>query len=894
MQEHIKKYIDVKKSGHNAIAKCPFHTDSSPSLYIYPNNYHCFACKAHGNVIDFEMHQKNLTFREAIFELGSLYQIEIALEDEVKKNAKQKNDEVVSLKIEEFHKDLKKRLFELSESALKTFLIHHVSEIGYLDKPDLLKNFARDLNLSLSLELLEGGNFYVLPFQTERGKILGFLFLKLEMELSLNVPYAQHEFKLFLSDETYYHPLINFPQARKNIVHKRLIVATNVFDFFFLLKHGVSNSAFIPINYVSGKTYQFFSKFVTNVFLIVSEEIKDIPSADQSVFVLIRWVKKDFSEKVKFYQSLDEKTVEDWVFGANKIKPKSTLNTENEVKGIKEKKTQKKYEIGFLEKTSSFYHRILLHPSSQHVVEYLEKRGFGLDDIKEWNLGFCPRDSILTRALLKDNTDIQIFLDLGILRVSQKKMQYYDFFYDRFVIPILNHFGECVALGGRILDDTQKVPKYINSSESTLFSKSKILFNYYSATNHIVENGYVIVVEGYMDCMTLVKHGVRNVVAVMGTALTYDHLCSLSQITQRIILCFDSDSAGQQAIKKSFLSNLKFPSLILEVIELPSAKDPDEFVKNHGIAAFLNIIKNQTIIVYEYVTQMIQSYSRDMEEFVLNLTEEFRSYELFAQSKLGQNFSNYLLETYHIQSKKIFNKNVHHAADGQEISLISQESSYVPTWSAKSVLEIKIIFTFFYCALRDLPKKMFAILIMRMESIEEEDYKSDNYLFHRAYERQISEDGKKILQELFCECQKKHYASCTQLLEKEIENFSALTKILAAYIKKHSSILVKSGVDFLIEHPGMPPQQKRGVFDCNQVFSAKNAQFLRFQLKNIELIGQCNELVKMLVELLLQLELSEIDFQLEQYSKTHFNQHIDTKVAGLIQEREIRRVLLVG
>lgn len=831
------------------------------------------------------MHQKSLSFRDAVFELGSLYQIDIEIENEDKK-IKQDNEQF-TLNVEELQKNLKKQFFELTDSPIKKFLSDYLSEIGYLNHLNQIHEFSTDLVAKVPSHIDDKTDFYTIPFQNERNKILGFLCLKLDMETTLEVPYSKYEFSIFFSDEQQEHLVINFPQARKHSLNKSFVIATNSLDFFYCLKQGLHNVLLTNENNLSKKLYYFFSKFVLNLYIIISEDVKHIPESDKQPVLFVRWVKKIFFEKIKFYQSLQGDLFGDWIFGAKKLKVNRKVNEATSQCFAKLTKTKKK-EIQILEKTSSFYHRILLHPSSQHVVQYLNARGLDINDINEWNIGFCPRESILTRALLKENNDLSVFIELGLLRLSQRKNQYYDFFYDRFVIPILNHTGECVALGGRILDDFQKVPKYINSAESILFSKSKILFNFYRASESIIENGYVIIVEGYMDCITLFKHGVCNVVAVMGTALTVEHLLSLSQITKRVLLCFDSDVAGKLAIKKSFLSNLRFPNLILEVIEIPFEKDPDEYVKNYGIESFLTIVKNHTVIIYDYVTKMIQQKSRDIDDFVVNMQEEFKSAELSVQSILGQEFKNYLSDTYAIKMENIFGKK------GHNVSLIlnSKIISNIPAWSIKNILEIKILFAFFYCPFEVMPKKILNIFVQQSNQLQQNNEQNFE-LFYQAYENQISVEGKIILSDLFFQAQKQKYLSCNDLTIHDIADLHEVSKVFVAYIKKFSSIIVSIGADFLLDL-NFHPQQKNNSFDFNQVFQSKNVQFLRIQLKSIDLSIKHHKLVQVFVELLLQLELSEIDSKLEAYSKTHFNQNLQDSFNNLLHEREIRRVLLMS
>ncbi|MFA6283847.1 MAG: DNA primase [Desulfurivibrionaceae bacterium] len=232
------------------------------------------------------------------------------------------------------------------------------------------------------------------------------------------------------------------------------------------------------------------------------------------------------------------------------------------------------------EKAAELFHqRLLSDPGAQKAREYLASRGIPEEITKEFRLGFAPDSwNFLVNALPKQNITTEAAKEAGLI-VVRDNGGFYDRFRNRVMFPIVGLTGRVVAFGGRILDDGQ--PKYMNSPESPVFDKSRTLFGLYQNREYIRQAKNCLVVEGNFDLLSLVVHGVRNVVAPLGTALTQAHVRSLEGYTDEVILLFDGDQAGLKAAMRSvplFLSE----QVTAKVAVLPENHDPDTFVREFG------------------------------------------------------------------------------------------------------------------------------------------------------------------------------------------------------------------------------------------------------------------------------------------------------------------------
>ena len=228
-----------------------------------------------------------------------------------------------------------------------------------------------------------------------------------------------------------------------------------------------------------------------------------------------------------------------------------------------------------------FYHQLLLKQAEGSLVsQYVKSRGITQEVIETFELGWAPDSwDTLARYLVDDKKyDKKVAETAGLIKPG--KMGHIDRFRGRLMFPIKDRGGHVIAFGGRIITEGEKAAKYLNSPETPIYHKSGVLFGYHEALQKIRKENRIVVAEGYMDVIALVKAGVENAVAVAGTALTDRHAELASRACRRVTLMFDSDTAGVNAIKKSG-PILMAKGLETYVAILPGAKDPDEFVKQN-------------------------------------------------------------------------------------------------------------------------------------------------------------------------------------------------------------------------------------------------------------------------------------------------------------------------
>ncbi len=226
---------------------------------------------------------------------------------------------------------------------------------------------------------------------------------------------------------------------------------------------------------------------------------------------------------------------------------------------------------------AKFYRKILESKAGEEATEYLVNRGLTAKTIENWEIGYSPDsfDSLL-KALQSKNVDQKLALDAGVLAKSEKG-KVFDRFRGRVMFPIHNFYGNIVGFSARILkgDDSAK---YINSPETPIYNKSKIMFGLYFAREAIRKADEVVIVEGQMDAVSAHQADFTNTVATSGTALTEDHLRLLGRLTKNLKFCFDADNAGLAALRRA--GELALPlGFRIKVIKLAGAKDPDELIK---------------------------------------------------------------------------------------------------------------------------------------------------------------------------------------------------------------------------------------------------------------------------------------------------------------------------
>ena len=253
------------------------------------------------------------------------------------------------------------------------------------------------------------------------------------------------------------------------------------------------------------------------------------------------------------------------------------------------------------EATLWFHDTLLKKEFAEPARTYLKKRGIDRQVAKDWQLGFAPEswDSFSKWALDRGYSRTQL-LQSGLVKARDEEHpsgDFYDRFRGRIMFPICNDVGEVIAFSGRLLESDPQAAKYVNSPETPLFQKGRVLFGLHKTKRALIDANCAIVCEGQLDLISLFERGITNVVAPQGTAFTERQAKVLKRYVNEIVLCYDSDAAGQKAAKKSLSPLLRLivdkawwealaNNLYLRIAEMPPGKDPDALIREEGVDGF--------------------------------------------------------------------------------------------------------------------------------------------------------------------------------------------------------------------------------------------------------------------------------------------------------------------
>ena len=250
--------------------------------------------------------------------------------------------------------------------------------------------------------------------------------------------------------------------------------------------------------------------------------------------------------------------------------------------------------IGLYEKAAELYHHVLVNTQlGEKALAYLKKRGITEADMQDFGLGFAPADQDLLLSFLKEQQIDQKQMQDSGLFIETADGSLKDRFFNRIMFPIKDNNGKIVAFSGRSLVKDDQHPKYLNSPETSIFNKGKVLYNFSQARPEIVQKKTVILYEGFMDVIAAHRAQVANGIATMGTSLTEDHVRALKRVASRVVICFDGDEPGQRAIAKAIALIKQTSDLQISVIFIPDNRDPDEYVRDKGVESFQKLM-NQT------------------------------------------------------------------------------------------------------------------------------------------------------------------------------------------------------------------------------------------------------------------------------------------------------------
>ncbi|SCS92955.1 DNA primase [Staphylococcus aureus] len=267
-----------------------------------------------------------------------------------------------------------------------------------------------------------------------------------------------------------------------------------------------------------------------------------------------------------------------------------------------------------------YYYALTKTVEGEQALTYLQERGFTDALIKERGIGFAPDSSHFCHDFLqKKGYDIELAYEAGLLSRNEENFSYYDRFRNRIMFPLKNAQGRIVGYSGRTY--TGQEPKYLNSPETPIFQKRKLLYNLDKARKSIRKLDEIVLLEGFMDVIKSDTAGLKNVVATMGTQLSDEHITFIRKLTSNITLMFDGDFAGSEATLKTG-QNLLQQGLNVFVIQLPSGMDPDEYIGKYGNDAFTTFVKNDKKSFAHYKVSILKdeiahndlSYERYLKE----------------------------------------------------------------------------------------------------------------------------------------------------------------------------------------------------------------------------------------------------------------------------------------
>ena len=257
--------------------------------------------------------------------------------------------------------------------------------------------------------------------------------------------------------------------------------------------------------------------------------------------------------------------------------------------------------------TTMFYHERLYKPLAKIAQNYVKQRKLDNATLKAFKIGYSGEFNELYKHLKSKGFKDEEILSTGLVNRNDRG-EFIDRFRKRLMFPIMDVNGRVVAFGGRKLEENEKLAKYINSNENLIYSKKKHLF----ALNLAKQSGEkkIILVEGYMDAISLHQRGIKNVVASLGTALTEEQGRLLRKYSEQVLFSYDSDGAGQEAIKRG-LEVLEAQGCDARVIQMEGAKDPDEYIIKYGTGRFNMLVQNAISLTEFKIKVLKQNYNLD-------------------------------------------------------------------------------------------------------------------------------------------------------------------------------------------------------------------------------------------------------------------------------------------
>lgn len=288
----------------------------------------------------------------------------------------------------------------------------------------------------------------------------------------------------------------------------------------------------------------------------------------------------------------------------------NTKNRLNKIKKFQEMNTE----------AARFFYFSLMEKNENSGITYLKKRGLDEKTIKVFGLGYAQNSwNSLMNYMVSKGFSLEELVECGLIVYNSNKNSYYDKYRNRVMFPIFDYKSNIIGFGGRVLDDS--VPKYLNSPESDIFNKRLNLFGLNLARKNIGSSKQLILVEGYMDLISLYQFGIRNVVATLGTSLTKEQAILIKRYADEVIISYDSDDAGVVATLRA-IDILEIENIKVKVLNLQDSKDPDEYIRANGMASMMSAIDNSVESTRFKIDKISKAFNLNDRKEAMNFLKE--------------------------------------------------------------------------------------------------------------------------------------------------------------------------------------------------------------------------------------------------------------------------------
>ena len=305
-------------------------------------------------------------------------------------------------------------------------------------------------------------------------------------------------------------------------------------------------------------------------------------------------------------------------------------------------KKWKEYSLIFNQYVEFYHDELIKNENHDKARKYLKDRNITKDQVKKFSIGYVEKNPNFFEKLKNDFSE-EALMETGLFYYDEKKKIYVERFKGRLIFPINNISGQPIAFGGRIIEKSDYLAKYINSPETYFFKKGSNLYNLDQARKLSNKLDYIFLVEGYMDVVGLAKNNIENVVANLGTSLTDKQMLTLNQFFDDIIICFDGDESGYKAALRAAensIIHLK-PEKQISFLFLPDKEDPDSFVNKNGKDYFLDFVKQNKLLIHEFIFMHYKKQTRNNPSSMAIFDKKLRS---IARTIKDEYIKKYVLE----------------------------------------------------------------------------------------------------------------------------------------------------------------------------------------------------------------------------------------------------------